>query len=293
VAQSLYEPAVGLFHEVGAGKTACMVMAVMEKQRLGLVRKPVIVVPNHMLEQFAREWQQLYPQARLLAASKDDLSRERRREFVARCATNHWDAVIMTRSAFERVPVSAETERAYLEVEVQRLDQALGKAREGGQSITLKRMEALKMRRQERLTELLDTQKDLGITFEQLGIDHVVVDEAHAYKNLSLVSSIPGMAIEGSQRASDLHQKIWYLREVAKVRSVVTFATATPIANSISEAYTMTLFLRPDVLADAGIAAFDQWAATFGKRSRASRSPPMAAACGRKAALRSFTTCPS
>lgn len=265
VAQSLYEPAVGLFHEVGAGKTACMVMAVMEKQRLGLVRKPLVVVPNHMLEQFAREWQQLYPQARLLAASKDDLARERRREFVARCATNHWDAVIMTRSAFERVPVSAETERAYLEVEVQRLDQALGQARERGQSMTLKRMEALKIRRQERLTELLDTHKDPGITFEQLGIDHVVVDEAHAYKNLSLVSSIPGMAIEGSQRASDLHQKIWYLREVAHVRSVVTFATATPLANSISEAYTMTLFLRPDVLSDAGIAAFDQWAATFGK----------------------------
>ena len=265
VAQSLYEPAVGLFHEVGAGKTACMVMSVMEKQRLGLVKKPVVVVPNHMLEQFAREWQQLYPQARVLAASKDDLSRERRREFVARCATNHWDAVIMTRSAFERVPVSQATEKAYLEVEVTRLDEELSQARERGQSLTLKRMEALKVRRQERLTALLDSTKDPGITFEQLGVDHLVVDEAHAYKNLSLVSSIPGMAIEGSQRATDMHQKIWYLREVVKARNVVTFATATPIANSIAEAYTMTQFLRPDVLADAGIAAFDQWAATFGK----------------------------
>ena len=263
VARMLAEPAVGLFHQVGAGKTAEMVIGAMELRRLGLVSKPAVVVPNHMLEQFSREYLQLYPQARVLAASSDDLAGEKRRTFIARAAANDWDAVILTRSAFARLPVSPETKIAYTRRELGQLRAMLEHSKSGG-GLTVKRLEKQILREEERLQALLDSPRDPGVTFEQTGIDYVIVDEAHDYKNLQTVSNIPGAAIDGSQRASDLHMKLEWLRERHGER-VATMATATPIANSITEAHVMTRYLRPDLLEAAGIEDFDAWAATFGQ----------------------------
>ncbi|WP_249011199.1 DEAD/DEAH box helicase family protein [Conexibacter sp. DBS9H8] len=203
VARMISEPAVGLFHQVGAGKTAEMIIGATELRRLGMARKPVIVVPNHMLEQFTREWLQLYPQARVLATSSQDLQGDRRRQFVARAASNDWDGVLMTRSAFERIPVSVETQQRYLEREVAELREMLTSARglKGG-SLTVKRLEKMVLSAEEQLKKRLDTVKDPGISFEQCGIDYIVVDEAHGYKNLRTVSNIRDAAIDGSNRAT-------------------------------------------------------------------------------------------
>ena len=263
VARMICEPAVGLYHEVGAGKTAEMVCGAMELRRLGMVTKPAVVVPNHMLEQFSREWLQLYPQARLLAASSEDLAGPRRRQFVARVATNDWDAVIMTRTAFERVPLSGDAQREYLAREVESLRAMLASA-QGGDGLTVKRIEKMLVNTEQRIAERLDAVKDPGITFEATGIDYLIIDEAHDYKNLRTPSNIRDAAIEGSKRASDLHMKTEYLRSRHGDR-VITAATATPIANSVTETHVMQRYLRPDLLREAGVEAFDTWAATFAK----------------------------
>ncbi|MGO1740098.1 MAG: helicase-related protein [Actinomycetaceae bacterium] len=268
VARMLAEPAVGLFHQVGAGKTAEMVMGVMELKRLGMARKPAVVVPNHMLEQFSREWLGWYPRARILAASIDDLTKDRRRAFVARVATNDWDAVVMTRTAFERLSLSPEQMAAYEAREVDRLRTAVTTANEtdaglAGRSL-VKRLEKRVAREEQRIKKLQDKPADPGISFEESGIDYLVIDEMHDYKNLSTTTNIAGAAIQGSKRASDLHAKIEYLRE-REGRRVITGATATPIANSVTEMYVMQRYLRPDLLAAAGIEDFDSWAATFGQ----------------------------
>ena len=263
VARIINEPAVGLFHEVGAGKTAEMTMGAMELRRLHLARKPAIIVPNHMLEQFSREFLQLYPQAKVLVTQREDLRADRRRQFIARCATGDWDAVIMSRSAFERIPMSADAQRAYLDAELDRIRDFIQASKEGD-GLTVKRLEGALLRAEERLKAKLDSVKDPGITFEATGIDYLFVDEAHGYKNLRTPSNIPDAAIDGSMRAADLDMKISYLRRRNGTR-VVTFATATPIANSITEAWVMQHYLRPDLLEAAGITDFDSWAATFGQ----------------------------
>ena len=272
VARMLCEPAVGLFHQVGAGKTAEMIIGVTELRRLGMVRKPCLVVPNHMLEQFSREFLQLYPHARILAASSSDLAGEKRRRFVARAASNDWDAVLMTRSAFERIPVTPETQARYVENELHEARAMLANAQAAG-GLTVKRVEKMVLSREQDLARQLDAEKDPGISFEETGIDYLAIDEGHSYKNLRTISNIPGAAIEGSQRARDLHLKTEYLRERHGGR-VITMATATPIANSITEAHVMQRYLRPDLLADAGVEHFDAWAATFGQTVTAIEMAP-------------------
>ena len=262
-ARMISEPAVLLAHEVGAGKTAEMIIGITELRRLGLIRKPAIVVPNHMLEQFAREWLQTYPQARILIAGSDDLQADRRRQFVARCATGNWDGIVMSRSAFERIPLSAGEQRAYMDSQLAQMREWI-EAAKGGSGLTVKRLEGTLLRAEQRLTAKLDSAKDPGITFEATGIDYLCVDEAHGYKNLRTPSNISDAAIDGSMRASDLDMKIDYLRR-RNGKRVVTFATATPIANSVTEAYVMQRYLRPDLLEAAGISVFDSWAATFGQ----------------------------
>ena len=264
VARIISEPSVGLFHQVGAGKTASMVIAAHELRRLGMTNRPAVVVPNHMLGQFAREWLQLYPMAKILAAGTDELTKERRRRFVARAAANSWDAIVMTRSAFERLGVSLEVEAAYLERELAEIRGALDEQRARGARLTIKRLEKKVMRAEAAMQKRLDGAVDPGVTFEQAGIDYLFVDEAHGYKNLATVSNIPGAAILGSKRAEDLYMKLEHLRGAGD-EHVATFATATPIANSITEAHVMCRYLRPDLLEDAGIKHFDAWAATFGE----------------------------
>lgn len=259
----LNEGSVGLFHQVGAGKTATMVMAANELKRLGMVNKPAVVVPNHMLEQFSREWVQLYPQAKLLAASSKDLSGDKRRQFVARAATNDWDAVVMTRTAFERLKLQPENEQAYLERNVELVRTQLETARQKGESNqTLKDMQKNLSKVEEKMKALLDKPQDPGISFEQTGIDYLFVDEMHDFKNLGTVSSIQEASKKGSKRATDMHMKIEWLRSVHGER-VLTSATATPIANSISEMHIMCRYHDPKALERAGLSDFDSWAATF------------------------------
>ncbi|MCM3556362.1 helicase [Janibacter melonis] len=260
------EPSVGLFHQVGAGKTAEMVMGAMELRRLGMVTKPAIVVPNHMLDQFSREFLSLYPGASVLAAGRDELAKEQRRLFVAKVATGDWDAIIMTRGAFQALPVSVDTERTYLHREQDALRASLEKLRSdaGADTRLIKRQETQLLNNEERIKKAMDQRRDPGLTFEQLGIDYLMVDELHDYKNMRLVSSIRDAAQDGSLRAIDLDMKVDYLRRTNGER-VFTGATATPIANSVAEAYVMQRYIRPDLLEGVGITDFDSWAATFGE----------------------------
>lgn len=267
VARMISEPSVGLFHAVGAGKTAEMVMGTTELKRLGLVNKPCVVVPNHMLEQFSREWLQLYPAANILAAASEDLRGDGRRDFIAKAATGEWDAVVLTQSAFGSIPVSLEAERSYFDSEIEVMRRQLSTAENGEVSRqSLKSMEKAILRQESRLQSLIDRKRDPGLTWEQTGIDYLVVDELHLFKNLAVVSNIQDVAKDGSQRATDLDMKIHLLREKAGPRGrVLTGATATPIANSMAEAWVMQKYLRPDLLLDAGLTDFDSWAATFGR----------------------------
>jgi N12 class adenine-specific DNA methylase len=262
----LSSESVLLDHAVGAGKTATMVIAGHELKRLGMVNKPAYVVPNHMLEQFSREYLQLYPQANLLVASKDDVSPSQRKEFVARCATEDWDAVIMTQSSFERIPVSAETEQRFLDARMNDLRASIAASHNTGSGLTVKQLEKALARLEERHARLLhDDRRDQGgVTWEAASIDYVVIDEAHMFKNLAFPSHIQGIGGAGSKRAEDLAMKIDWLRETHGNR-VATFATATPIANSVAEMYVMQRYLQPDVLRAAGIEHFDGWAANFGR----------------------------
>ncbi|MER8103280.1 UvrD-helicase domain-containing protein [Kitasatospora sp. NPDC094016] len=278
VARMVNEPAVLLAHEVGAGKTAEMAMGVMELRRLGLASKPVIVVPGHMLQQFHDEFLELYPDAKLLAAGSDDLTGRKRREFIARVATTDADAVILTQRAFESIDMRPEPQLAYIEREKASLKRALARAKgernvseadrpAGGRETRMvkeirKRLKNLEAKIEKKTSAMKDR---AGLSFEDTGIDYVVVDEAHHYKNLATNSSIPGAAIEGSNRASDLDMKLDYLRGKTKSGRVVTFATATPISNSVTEAHTMLRYLRPDLLEKARIRDFDEFASTYGK----------------------------
>lgn len=263
VARMVAQPSVLLAHEVGAGKTLAAVTGVSELRRLGLVRKPSVVVPNHRLEQFSREWLQAYPQARILTCGTEDLVKDKRQLFVARAATGEWDAVILSRSAFEKIPVSKNTEEAYLDEQLTQLRMWLAASKDG-RGLSVKRLEGTLARAEERLKALRDVERDPAITFEATGIDYLCVDEAHGYKNLRLASNIPGVAVDGSNRATDLDLKMSYLRG-RHGRRVATFMTATPIANSVAEAYTMLRYLAPADLEAAGISDFDTWAATFGQ----------------------------
>lgn len=266
VARMIYEPSVGLFHEVGAGKTAEMVIGCMELRRLGLVNKPAIVVPNHMLEQFGREFLQLYPQAQILAASSADLTGDKRRELVSRAALGDWDAVILTQGALKRIPVSGAAEASYVRDCAAGEQARLAAATARGDQRSIKQAEKRVLAATEKAKSALDVDRDAGITFEQTGIDYLCVDEMHLYKNLGIESRDRSLARDGSDRATDLDMKIGLLRSRAGTQGrVVTGATATPIANSVAEMYVMQHYLRPDLLSTAGLSDFDSWAVTFGK----------------------------
>ena len=275
VARIIREGRALLGHAVGAGKTATMVIAGMELRRLGLVNRPAYVVPNHMLEQFSRELLQLYPQARVLSVTKDMTGREGRRKFVARAATGEWDAVVITHSAFERMPLRTRTVERYVAEQTQAmrddlesaqstLDDVSGDAKRKSRS-TVKKLEARVAQQEARLAALIDAaSKDAGVCWEETGIDFLMIDELHLFKNRTIVTAVEGVGHRGSKRASDLDAKLWYLRQ-ARGNRVLVGATATPIANSIAEAWVMQTYVQPDVLAEAQLDRFDAWAATFGQ----------------------------
>jgi N12 class adenine-specific DNA methylase/predicted RNA methylase len=261
-----------LAHCVGAGKTFTMAATGMKRKQAGLSTKPIFAVPNHMLEQFGREFMQLYPNARLLVASKDDLTRDRRKILTAKIASNEWDGIIVTHSSFERVGMSRDYQEKFLREQIKEYEQLLGDSARAdtsrGNRNIIKAIEKQKANRQERLKELLaQDKKDDGLVFDELGADHVFVDEAHYFKNLETptkMERVAGIQTGGSERAFDLFMKARYLDERHKGHGV-TFATGTPISNTMVEMYTMQRFLDPEGLRSRGIEHFDGWAATFGE----------------------------
>ena len=268
VARMIAEPSTGLFHEVGAGKTAEMVMGIMEMKRLELVTKPLVVVPNNMLEQFTREFKQIYPRARVLSAGSGELAKkgtqDGRRLFVAQAAMGEWDAVIMTQTAFARIPLSAKTERAFIEkklIELREYLDAMKSSTLANKSV--KQIEKSILDQEEKLKALLDAPSDAGITFEESGIDYLVIDEAHGYKNLEVATSVDDLKKGSSRKAALLEAKLWYMRDIRGLERVCTMATATPVANSMIEMYVMQRYLRPELLERAGIFSADDWCAQF------------------------------
>ncbi|WP_159626754.1 SNF2-related protein [Actinomyces sp. zg296] len=264
IARMIAEPATGLFHEVGAGKTLEMICGTMEQRRLGLINKPMVVVPNHMLAQFEREWLQAYPAARVLTTDSRDLAGpDARARFMARATTSDWDAVIVTQSAFKSIGVSPQTVNHYQSAQLRALDDWLASSHD---ETSVRAAEAARANLAARLRRDEDaraTAADPGLTFEQLGVDYLIIDEAHTYKNLAAPTRTRGLiAAASSARARDLDMKLDWLRSTHGPRCV-TLATATPIANSMGEMWVMTHYLRPDLLERAGIADFDSWAQTF------------------------------
>lgn len=260
-----------LAHVVGAGKTYVMVSAGMEAKRIGLASKPMYVVPNHMLEQFTRELVQLYPAARVLMATKEDLAKEKRLQFIARVASNEWDAVVVTHSSFGKVPMSPAFEERFIREQLGNLEVALRES-EAIQSETrsrkarsmVKQIEKAKKRLEARLLELeARDRKDDLLAFEELGVDMLFVDEAHLFKNLYAPTKMQRVQMGDAQRAMDLYMKATYLNDIKAGKGLV-FATGTPISNSIVEMFTMLRYLAPQQLGERGMEHFDAWAATFG-----------------------------
>ncbi len=261
-----------LAHAVGAGKTFTMGATGMKMKQAGLSKKPIYVVPNHMLEQFAREFMQLYPNARLLVATKDDLTKERRKMLTAKIASGEWDGIVVTHSSFERIGMSRDYQAKFLREQIKEYEQLLcdgHRADTGrGNRNIIKTIEKQKANREERLKDLLaEDKKDDGLVFDELGVDHLTVDEAHFFKNLETptkMDRVAGIQTGGSERAFDLYMKARYLEERHKGHGV-TFATGTPISNTMVEMYTVQKFLDPEGLRSRGIEHFDAWAATFGE----------------------------
>jgi N12 class adenine-specific DNA methylase len=259
-----------LAHVVGAGKTFTMAATGMKMKQAGLIKKPMYVVPNHLLEQFAREFMQLYPNARLLVAAKEDLSRDRRKMLTAKIASGEWDGIIVTHSSFERIGMSRDYQEKFLTEQITEYDQLLREhaADRGANRNLIKTIEKQKAARVERLRDLLaENKKDDGLVFDELGVDHVFIDEAHYFKNLETptkMERVAGIQTGGSERAFDVYMKARYLDEQHPGHGV-TFATGTPISNTMVEMYTMQRFLDPKGLQDRGLEHFDAWAATFGE----------------------------
>ncbi len=262
---------VGLFHVVGAGKTAVCVMASMEMRRLGFLSKPCHVVPNHMLAQYTAEFVRLYPQASVLMATKEDMDGDRRRELVSRIATGDWDAVVITHSSFERIRMSLDFTKGYIDNIIEEIEMAIRAAKNGDRSNRIiKQLELMKKNWTVRLERLrAEHKKDNVLTWEQLGIDGLFVDEAHCYKNLyryTKMTRVAGLPMSNSERAFDMYLKTRYTMQLhSPAQRGVVFATATPVANTMAEIHTMQRYLQPRRLAELGLQQFDAWAATFGE----------------------------
>ena len=269
IARVLYGGNTLLAHEVGAGKTYEMVAAAMESKRLGLCSKSLIVVPNHITEQWSGEFLQLYPSANILVATRKDFETKNRRKFCARIATGDYDAVIIGHSQFEKIPMSLERQQDMIARQMDELTDAIEEVkRNRGERFTIKQLERMRKGLEVKLAKLFDqTRKDDVVTFEELGVDRLFIDEAHYYKNLFLLTkmrNVGGIAQVEAQKSSDLFMKTQYLDEITGGRGVI-FATGTPISNSMVELYTMQRYLQYKELLKHGLQHFDAWASTFGE----------------------------
>ena len=269
VAHQLYGDNVLLAHVVGAGKTYEMVAAAMESKRLGLAQKSLFVVPNHLTEQWGAEFLQLYPGANILVATKKDFEPANRKKFCARIAMGNYDAVIIGHSQFERIPISDERQEMMLRRQIDELEIAIQSANEeDGGRYTVKQIEKTRKSLEVRLEKLNQKdRKDRVITFEELGVDHLYVDEAHSYKNAFLYTkmrNVAGIAQNEAQKSADMFNKCQYLDEITGGKGI-TFATGTPISNSMTELYVMQRYLQYNKLQNMGLGLFDAWASTFGE----------------------------
>ena len=269
IAHILYGGNCLLAHEVGAGKTFEMVAACMESKRLGLCSKALFAVPNHLTEQWASEFLRLYPSANLLVASKKDFETKNRKKFCARIATGDYDAIIIGHSQFEKIPISQERQERLLQEQIDEIEAGVKELRAShAERFTIKQLERMKRQLETRLQKLTSaTRKDDVVTFEQLGVDRLYVDEAHNYKNLFLYTkmrNVAGLSTTDAQKSSDMYLKCRYMDELTGGRGIV-FATGTPVSNSMTELYTMMRYLQHDLLASRGFSHFDCWASTFGE----------------------------
>ena len=269
IARILYGGNTLLAHVVGAGKTFEMVAAAMESKRLGLCQKSLFVVPNHLTEQWAAEFLQLYPSANILVATRKDFETRNRKKFCSRIATGDYDAVIIGHSQFEKIPMSVERQRAILQAQLDEIIEGISEAkRANAERFTIKQMEKSKRSIKLKLDKLNDqTRKDDVVTFEELGVDRLFVDEAHSFKNLFLYTkmrNVAGLAQTEAQKSSDLFMKCRYMDELTDNHGII-FATGTPISNSMTEMYTMQRYLQYDTLRSQGLQHFDAWASTFGE----------------------------
>ena len=269
IAHILYGGNTLLAHEVGAGKTFEMVAAAMEAKRLGLCQKSLFVVPNHLTEQWASEFLRLYPSAKILVTTKKDFETHNRKKFCARIATGDYDAVIIGHSQFEKIPISHERQERLLQEQIDEITEGIAEVKfSGGERFTVKQLERTKKSLEARLEKLqAEGRKDDVVTFEQLGVDRLFVDEAHNYKNLFLYTkmrNVAGLSTSDAQKSSDMFAKCRYMDEITGSRGVI-FATGTPVSNSMTELYTMRRYLQYDRLQELNMTHFDCWASRFGE----------------------------
>ena len=260
-----------LHHVVGAGKTFTVIASIMKMRQLGLCKKAMVTCPNHLVQQWAGEWRKLYPNVHILVATKEDLEKDNRKKFVSKVALGDWDGIIIAQSSFAKIPISTERQIRKLKEEIEGVEATIVKQWEenGMPRGAVKNLETIKKSKEKQLKKLMDASgKDDVLKFEDLGIDYLFVDEAHAYKNLFLftkMNNVAGISTAASQRASDLKLKCEYLQELHGSDRGVVFATGTPISNSMTEMYTMQTYLQPSVLKNLGMTFFDGWAADFGE----------------------------
>ena len=278
IAHVLYGGNTLLAHEVGAGKTFEMAASAMESKRLGLSQKALFVVPNHLTLQWANEFLRLYPSAKLLVATKKDFETANRKKFCARISTGDYDAVIIGHSQFEKIPLSPERQERQLREQIDEIENAIAELKyQRGENFTIKQMEKTRKSLETRLEKLLATdRKDDVVTFEQLGVDRLYVDESHAFKNLFLYTkmrNVAGLSTSEAQKSSDMFMKCRYMDELTGGRGVV-FATGTPVSNSMTELYTVMRYLQYDTLQKKNLTHFDCWASTFGETTTAIELAP-------------------
>ena len=278
MAHALYGGNTLLAHEVGAGKTFEMIAAAMESKRLGLCRKSIFVVPNHLVQQWAAEFLRLYPAANVLVTTKKDFEPARRKKFCARIATGDYDAVIIGQSQFEKIPISFERQERIIEDEIREILAGIDEVKYSqGDKFSVKQMERTRRQLQARLDKLrADHRKDDVVTFEQLGVDRMFVDESDYYKNLFMVTkmrNVAGLSTTDAQKSSDMFAKCRYLDEITGGRGII-FATGTPISNSMTEMFTIHRYLQYDRLQEMGMGHFDCWASRFGETTTALELAP-------------------
>ena len=278
IAHVLYDHNTLLAHEVGAGKTFEMAAAAMESKRLGLCQKSLFVVPNHLTEQWASEFLHLYPNAKLLVTSRKDFEPGNRKTFCSRIATGDYDAIIIGHSQFEKIPLSAERQERLIQEQMDEIEEAIEEAKEqAGEHFTVKQLEKLRKTLKQKLEKLQAAErKDDVVTFEQLGVDRLFVDESQAFKNLYLYTkmrNVAGLSTSEAQKSSDMFGKCRYLDEITGGRGVI-FATGTPISNSMTEMYTLMRYLQYNTLQQKGLTHFDAWASTFGETTTAIELAP-------------------